>query len=282
MGDQEEKARPKRGRLKRRITVERPKRDIPTLLLRSGGLLLFAILVGSIWFRNFASWRTGDAAEPIFEIVTAPADQPLEIAYGPSTLVIDSGTQVVLPRVGRLVDREITLQRGRVSVRVRRLQAGEAFAVRTAQAVAGVRGTAFTVAIQDLSRTIVSVDEGSVEVEGLVGAPVIIGPGQTVVVEPAKPPVVEGQAISATVSSLELPPVQAPVPVQEPRLPDHTTRAGTSDPTRDEMIRTGSIAAGQSEMDEKTRIELLRQNATTNNPAPQNPAPQSPQPRSLR
>lgn len=271
----------KRGRLKRREGLIRV--GSSGLFMRWFGLLLFAILVAGVWFRGFASWRTGETIASSFEIVTAPANQSREIAYGPSTLVIDSGTQVVLPRAGRMVDREITLQRGRVSVRVRRLQAGEAFAVRTAQAVAGVRGTAFTVAIQDRSRTVVSVDEGSVEVEGLVGAPVIIVPGQTVVVEPAKPPVVEGYAISQGAATLELPPVQAPVPVSEPRLPDHTTRAGARDPEREEVRRAaGSPDASGAGMDEKTRMELLRQNATMNNPAPQNPAPQTPQPRSLR
>ncbi len=250
-------------------------------VLRWSALVLLLGLIGIVWFTRYS--RVAEPQPPDFEVVSAPADRPLEITYGPSRLTVDAGGQVVLPRTGRLADREVTLQRGRVTARVRALSHSEAFAVRTAQAVAGVRGTQFSVALDERQRTTVTVEEGSVEVTGLVGNPVILMPGQTAIVDEAQPPVMTGLS-SVPSTPWDLPPTPAyQPPPREPGLPDHTTQAGTSEPELENAARPAQdFARPERELDEKTRRELMLQNAQSNNPAPSNPAPQSPQPRSLR
>lgn len=250
---------------------------------RWASLLLLLVIVCGAWFTNYASQAY--PAPPDFEVVTAPRNRPLEVVYGPSRLVIDSGSQVVLPRTGRDADREVTLQRGRVTARVQPLAQGRSFAVRTPQAVAGVRGTVFHVALDQRYRTTVSVDEGKVEVAGLVGDPILLLPGQAVRVSSAEPAMLVGGVEFAPVpTALDLPmPAAYRTPREEPAAPDHTSRASTSVSERDAARADArDFARGGESAAERARRELMMRNAASNNPNPQNPEPRPQEPRSLR
>lgn len=99
------------------------------------------------------------------------------IIEGPATIVIEKGAEVRIRREGDQPAREIELRRGSVRVQVDP-GAGRQFIIRTANATVGVRGTTFRVTVIGLSITRVSVEEGTVSVQGQTGDPILLGAGE--------------------------------------------------------------------------------------------------------
>lgn len=254
--------------------------------MRAVRFSFLALLIGCIgWVELHTYTRNMASVPPDFEIVSAPPTHPREIAYGPAVLVLDTGCQILLPRTGSLANREITLQRGRVTATVRHLGTQEAFAVRTPQAVAGVRGTVFSVALDGAARTTVEVEQGKVVVEAGSATPVTLTPGQKLQVEGAEPPVVFQSSAAPTTPTIELPPVPEAFkpPTSEPAPPDHTTNSSSNEPARSTNTAARGMdqtALGQSNAHDRRGFGA--QNASSANPASDNPEPISIQPRNLR
>jgi hypothetical protein len=129
--------------------------------------------------------------------MTLLPDSTIETAKGSAVLNLEDGSQVLIKSNSRVVLKspEATngfyLQQwlGKIIVKAqKRLGNTPSFRMGTPTAVISVRGTRFEVEVKNKSRTNVSVYEGLVEVRGVSGQPVLLGPGFSTSVQENYPP----------------------------------------------------------------------------------------------
>lgn len=178
-------------------------------------------------------WSEMRAGGP--RLVTAPRDTGLVVEVGPASILLDSNAQLLINDDIDSGRHEVTLQRGRLTAHVRPMGSNEYFGVRTFNAVAGVRGTIFSVAILQDIRTMIEVQQGSVFAEGISGERMIIEAGQKAAIEGmASPEKVEAAPKPPDIGKMmeEMQAMPAPPPKQDEAKVSTATQAHPSDNTR--------------------------------------------------
>lgn len=129
--------------------------------------------------------------------LTLTPESTIETAKGSAVLNLEDGSQVLIKPNSRIVLKSpetstgfyLRQWLGRIIVKAqKRLGNTPSFQMGTPTAVISVRGTRFEVEVKDKSRTSVSVYEGLVEVRGVKGQPVLLGPGFSTSVQENNPP----------------------------------------------------------------------------------------------
>lgn len=113
--------------------------------------------------------------------------EPDTVIYGPATIVMDTLARITVPGEAFKDSGGIRLIDGRINVDVR-LDRGQSFVVNTPVAVAGVRGTRFSVAWIANFRTEVVVETGTVWLMDNSGESITLGPGEAGVVSKVSGP----------------------------------------------------------------------------------------------
>ena len=118
------------------------------------------------------------------------------VVVGPATIIIKPGAEIELPMDDSATQRFVTLRKGGVSVDVKPLKKGERFAMRSFNAVAGIRGTRFDFDVLGTENfpisTKLSVQEGLVEFENNLGDVIVVGPGQVASIDGSDKPYLHG------------------------------------------------------------------------------------------
>lgn len=156
------------------------------------GSAIVAELKGKVSLRS----PQGDFISPKLGI-TLMAESTVETAKGSAVLNLEDGSQVLIKPNSRVVLKSpgtstgfyLSQWLGKIIVKAqKRMGNTPSFRMGTPTAVISVRGTRFEVEVKDKSRTSVSVYEGLVEVRGVKGEPVLLGPGFSTSVQENHPP----------------------------------------------------------------------------------------------
>lgn len=151
------------------------RRLFPFLFVVLAALTAWALIAGTAPKHGPAPATTAAAAPLVRAIRAELADQT--VTEGPARVTIEKGAEVLIRSERDRPAREIELRRGSVRVQVDP-GAGRQFIIRTANATVGVRGTTFRVTVIGFSITRVSVEEGTVSVQGQTGDPILLGAGE--------------------------------------------------------------------------------------------------------
>jgi hypothetical protein len=140
---------------------------------------------------NWLSGEVGMTLEEDYRIKTGPSGRATITFFEGSTIELEGGTEILLSELnidGTASQIGIAQSLGRTISRVKKLvDPASSYEVETAAAVAAVRGTTLSVAVDAEGVTVVANIEGLVSVTAQ-GVEVELEEGERTTVEPGKPP----------------------------------------------------------------------------------------------